>query len=131
MAFEQEDHVTETSFEDYVEHQIAERVGEENVERQYYFENGRIADFLVFNERTDSMEVWELENDAGSLISGTGQVLFYRQSALDEYPDGGSCVPVLAFPEDHIDEKERGIYEAIGVQLREITVPDDVSTEGV
>lgn len=131
MAFEQEDHVTETTFEDYLEHQIAERVGKDNVLRQHTFENGRTADFVVFDEANDRMEAWELENDSLSLISGTGQSIFYRQACLQEWPDRGSAIAVLAFPEGHIDEDERDIYEAIGVQLREITVPDDVSTEGV
>lgn len=131
MTFESKEHVTEATFEDYVEVLISDRVGKENVLRQHTFESGRTADFVVFDDDNDQIEAWELENDSLSLISGTGQSLFYRQAALQEFPDRGSAIAVLAFPAGHIDEDERQIYERIGVQLREIDVPDDVSIEGV
>lgn len=131
MTFESKDHVSEATFEDYVEVLISDRVGKDNVHRQFQFESGRTTDFLVFDDDHDRMEAWELENDPLSLISGTGQSIFYRHAALQEFPERGSAIAVLAFPEGHINEDERGIYEQIGVQLREIDVPDDVSIEGV
>lgn len=127
----EEEPPSEETFEGYVEGVLISKYGEENVKRQHHFENGRIADFVVLNDETGNMQTWELENDAGSLINGMGQALFYRQSALHDFPAHGSCTPVLCFPEGEINEDERQIYERIGVRLREFALPAHVEVEGV
>lgn len=126
-----QDHASERSFEDYVEDQLVAQYGEASVERQHRFSNGRYADFLVFDDDHNRLQAWELENDSGSLVAGLGQSLFYAQSALDEHPEYDGCIPVLCFPDGHIDDEERPLFERAGAVLSEYTIPDDVSLEGV
>lgn len=126
-----QDHASERSFEDYVEEQLVAEYGEASVERQHRFANGRYADFLVFDDDQNRLQAWELENDSGSLVNGLGQSLFYAQSALEEFPEYDGCIPVLCFPEGHVDDDERPLLERAGAVLTEYSVPDDVSLEGV
>lgn len=126
-----QDHQPERTFEAYLEEQLVEEHGRDAVVRQHQFSNQRYADFLVFDEEHNQLEAWELENDSYSMVSGLGQALFYAQSALQDYPDYDGCRPVLCFPEGHIDEEERPLFERAGVTLREVDAPEDVSLEGV
>lgn len=126
-----QDHQPERTIEDYVEEQLVDEYGRDAVERQHRFPNGRQPDFRVFDDDHGRVECWELENDAYSLVQGMGQALVYAQSQLEYDPDAGSVVPVLCFPQGHIDEDERPLFERAGVTLREIDAPEDVSLEGV
>lgn len=123
---------SEASFEDYVEELLIDEYGADNVERQYYLDKSeRYADFLVFDESNNRIEGWELENTAGSVISGSGQAIYYAQEAMMEFPDSGTAVPVLCVPDGHIDPRERHVIEQMGVTVREITTPESVSLQGV
>lgn len=124
-----QDHVSEYTFEDAVEDHLVEKYGEPNVHRQHRFSNDRYADFLVQDDGV--LWTWELENDSGSLVNGMGQALFYAQSALEDWPDADGAIPVLCFPEGHIDEEERALFEQAGVVLQSFQVPEDVSLKGV
>lgn len=122
-----QEHESERAFEDHVEEQLVSHFSREQVHRQHRFPSGRIADFLV--QTSYGMLTWELENDSGSLVEGAGQALFYREAAEEEFPDNGSAIPVLCFPQNHIDEDERPILKDMGVVLREVEFSGN--TEGV
>lgn len=115
-------HISEDEYCDYVESELEQEYGQENVERHYTFRSGREADFLVFDDQHKRMEAWEVENDSTALINGLGQALFYQQAAMAETFDT-SCIAVLCYPEDHIDEDEKEIFRRTGVQLRPIKGP--------
>lgn len=121
MPIEPQDHASERSFEDHVEHELRSEFGKDAVTRQHRFDDdGRIADFVV--EHPYATFCFELENDAGSVVNGSGQARYYAS----HFPDG---VPVLAIPEGHIDPEERSYIEQTDVIVREY--PFEGDTEGV
>lgn len=124
-------HASEYTFEDAVEAHLNDLYGEPFVVRQHRFENDRVADFLVFDDDHGRMLAFELENDSGSLPNGVGQALFYAHSAMEEYDEYGGCVPVLCFPDGHIDDEERRILRRTGVILKEFAIPPGVELDGV
>lgn len=122
---------SEESFEDYVEGLLVADYGAENVSRQHRFNTGRIADFLIRDPVRGVQWAFELENDAGSVINGRGQAETYAELAYEEDPGAGVGIPVLAVPAGHIDPFERVQLETQGIVVREFSLPDYVSVEGV
>lgn len=148
MTEEPESDTSERTFEDYLEELLVDEYGEDSVFRQYYLSTGRIADFVVVDAAHDQLLCFELENDAGSMIGGAGQCAYYAANAtidlgnegsnlyadvapLVDMPENLTTQAVLCFPQDHINDDERPIYDQMGLRLREEEVPDDVSLEGV
>lgn len=127
-----ENHAPERSFEDYVEALLIDEYGPENVERQYFLSySGRYVDLVAFDPENERVWAFELENDKGSVLNGSGQARFYATSLTYEDPSRGSAIPVLCVPAGHIDPEERSIIELSGVTVREIETPEDVSLDGV
>lgn len=149
MNSEPNEHESEQDFESYVETLLEEEYGADNVYRQYTFSIGKRADFIVVDADHDQLLCYELENDAGSLwSSGQGQAKGYATIAtldlndedsrlyadiadLVDTPTDLTTQAVLCFPEGHIYDDERSVYDYQGIQLREVDVPADVSIEGV
>lgn len=111
-------HVSEQSFEDYLVAQLEAEHGEDAIHEQYYLPSGRYVDILVAD--VDSWQTWayELENNAGSVLNGSGQAAYY--AAEIESQGFENTVPVLAVPEGHIDDEERRIIRQTGVLVREV-----------
>lgn len=132
-------HVSEQSFEDYVESLLVDEHGAKAVHRQHRFDEpvagldeatNRVADFLVVTPQNFTWAV-ELENDAGDVLNGSGQARIYAEAAHDEDPSRGAVLPMLVVPADHIDRPERQLIERSGVRVWEVETPDHVDTSGV
>lgn len=88
----------ERTFEDEVEILLNEVYGEDNVFRQYYYdESYRFADFYVRGPLFDM--ALELENDWEACIKGVGQALLYSGHKKN-------CIPVVVVPEGHVEQPE-------------------------
>ena len=122
--FEPFDHQSEATFEDAVEQYLIDLYGPDAVSRQYRFDDGRVVDLLV---RTGFAGVLclELENDSGSVVTGSGQANYYAQRSHIEL--GQTGVPMLVVPEGHIEAEERETIESLGVHVRTPAFEGDVS----
>lgn len=116
-------HESEKSFEEHVVSDLEDEYGEDAVENQVHLPDGRIADIIV--DGRHATLCWELENDSGSLPTGKGQAIHY--SATVRKDRGVSTVPVLCFPEGHIDEEERESLRSYGTVLEEVPAEGDTS----
>jgi subtilisin family serine protease len=124
-----EDHTPERSIEEWLADRLRSEHGEHNVERQHRFPDGRKADLLVHTREAD--ECWELENDSGSVVNGSGQAAHYRQARVEEIDGKRNVRAVLGVPTGHIDAAERTLLRKRGIEVVELRVPDDVSIQGV
>lgn len=96
-----------------------------------HLDTDRRVDILVADTERGVRMAYELENDASSCISGSGQVAHYSRQVFREDPDGGVVYPVLAVPQGHIDADERHDLESAGIRVVEDDVPETVSLFGV
>ena len=98
VYMEPDEHEPEVRFQERLHEHYTEKYGAENVEREKRFANGRRADFWV--ETGDAILAVEAENDADSVIAGTGQTILYAT-------EHERAIPVVAVPAGHIEEPER------------------------
>ena len=124
-------HEPERTFKDFLEAQLIDKFGEENVERHHRLETDRVVDLLANDPLNPHQWAIELENDAGSTLNGTGQARHYAHRITKERPENGTAIPVLGVPTGHIDADEKQDYMETGIVVWEIPVPEDVSLDGV
>lgn len=90
-------HISEPEYMDLLEPKLKEWYGEENVEREEYMPDGRIADFLVETPLV-SLAI-EVENDEEDAIAGTMQAVLYADHEKE-------WAPVVILPELEEDRPE-------------------------
>ena len=116
VYMEPDEHEPEVRFQERLHEHYNEKYGAENVEREKRFANGRRADFWV--DTGELVMAVECENDADSVIAGTGQTLLYAT-------EHERAVPVVAVPAGHIEEPER---TQIASQTQVIIIEYDLGT---
>lgn len=87
-------HISERELGDHLEPFLKERFGADAVDREYRFEDGLRADFLV--DGPICRWAFELENDDPSVRDAVGQVTEYHRKAPD-------LRPVIVVPAGHVD----------------------------
>ena len=116
VYMEPDEHEPELKFQERLYEHYCEKYGAENVEREKRFSNGRRTDFWI--ETGDAILAVEVENDADSVIAGSGQALLYAT-------EHERAVPVVAVPADHIEEPER---TQIASQTQVLVIEYDLGT---
>jgi len=94
-------HVSETSLGDAVREALFDAFGVDTIEGQAHLDQtDRFADFIARRSGAqDIVYAVEVENDAESLTTGVGQAQLYA----GHFATG---VPVVAIPENHVDQPE-------------------------